>query len=62
MIGQAAALVGKPFVDFDVQIVGGGTGKLSDYVGKGKKVVVDMYTSWCALLVRTNTGDVRCLG
>lgn len=34
--------VGMPFVDFEVNGV-----KLSDYVGKGKYILVDFWASWC---------------
>ena len=33
---------GKPFLDFDIDGV-----KLSDFVGKGKYVLVDFWASWC---------------
>ena len=39
-------VLGEPFVDFDAKTVDGKDVKLSDYVGKGKKVVLDFYTSW----------------
>ena len=39
-------IVGKDFVDLELTALDGSTSKLSDYVGKGKKVVVDFYTSW----------------
>ena len=42
-----AAIVGKQFKDFDVtNMADKSAGKLSDYVGKGKPVVIDFYTSW----------------
>ncbi len=34
--------VGQPFVDFEVNGV-----KFSDYVGKGKWILVDFWASWC---------------
>ncbi len=38
---------GKPFVDFNVKDMEGNMKKLSDYVGKGKYVLVDFWASWC---------------
>lgn len=38
---------GKPFIDFDVKDMEGKMKKLSDYVGKGKYVLVDFWASWC---------------
>ena len=39
--------VGKPFLDFAVEY-DGQTTHLSDYVGKGKYVLLDFWASWCA--------------
>jgi len=39
---------GKMFVDFSVAQSDGSEASLSDYVGKGKYVVLDFWASWCA--------------
>lgn len=39
--------VGKKFTDFEMQTPEGKPVKLSDYVGKGKIVLVDFWASWC---------------
>lgn len=38
---------GEMFTDFEVEQPDGKTVKLSDYVGKGKYILVDFWASWC---------------
>lgn len=40
--------VGKPFVDIAGENTEGKETRLSDFVGKGNYVLVDMWASWCA--------------
>ena len=42
-----ATYVGKKYKEFEVKTLDGEVGHLSDYVGRGKKVVVDFWASWC---------------
>lgn len=43
----AATAEGKPFADFEAALEDGTPARLSDYVGKGKYVVLDFWASWC---------------
>lgn len=43
----SATKVGKKFVDFAMKTPEGKDIKLSDYVGKGKVVLIDFWASWC---------------
>ena len=42
-----AVEIGQPFQDFTALKLGGSQGKLSDYAGKGKYVLLDFWASWC---------------
>lgn len=45
--GKIATAIGKPFADIEGKDAEGNPVKLSDYVGKGNYVLVDMWASWC---------------
>ena len=47
MKARKATEVGLPYTDFEGKDAAGNTVKLSDYVGKGNYVLVDMWASWC---------------
>ncbi|MBQ8867153.1 MAG: AhpC/TSA family protein [Bacteroidaceae bacterium] len=44
---QKATAVGQPYVDIKGTDINGNPVSLSDYVGKGNYVLVDMWASWC---------------
>ena len=43
----AATAEGKMFADFEAALADGTPARLSDYVGKGKYVILDFWASWC---------------
>ena len=44
---RKATEVGQPYTDFEGKDAAGKPVRLSDYVGKGNYVLVDMWASWC---------------
>ena len=47
IVKMKATAVGQKFTDFTMQDPEGKEVKLSDYVGKGKVVLIDFWASWC---------------
>ena len=48
---EKATEVGRPYIDFEGKDAAGNPVKLSDYVGKGNYVLVDMWTSWISTCI-----------
>lgn len=48
MESQKRTDINRPFTDLTLQTPDGKSVKLSDYVGKGKPVLIDFWASWCA--------------
>lgn len=44
---QETTNISQPFTDLELQDMQGKTVKLSDFVGKGKPVLIDFWASWC---------------
>lgn len=47
LAGQKNTAVGKPFVDIKGKDADGKDASLSDFIGKGNYVLIDMWSSWC---------------
>ena len=47
LTGKSPRSIGKPFIDLTMNDTEGKAHKLSEYVGRGKYVLVDFWASWC---------------
>lgn len=47
LTAKVPASVGNPFIDFTMNDIDGKPHKLSEYIGKGKYVLIDFWASWC---------------
>lgn len=46
-IAQLSAMIGKPYIDFELQTPEGEMKRLSDYVGQSDYLLIDFWASWC---------------
>ena len=47
LTGKSPRSIGKPYIDLTMNDTEGKAHKLSEYVGRGKYVLVDFWASWC---------------
>lgn len=47
LAAETPASVGNQFIDFTMNDIDGKPHKLSEYIGKGKYVLIDFWASWC---------------
>lgn len=53
IILSKATTPGKKITDLSLETINGKKVKLSDYVGKGKYVLIDFWASWCSSCIRS---------